>query len=334
MDLSTTYMGIPLKNPVVMSASPLSKELDTLLQVEDAGASAVVMYSLFEEQIEGEEEALEHFLTRGTESYQEALTYFPQVGDYRRGPEEYLEHLAKAKEAVEIPIVGSLNGTATGGWVDYAKKIQEAGADALELNVYYIATDGGLSAGEVEQRYVDVLSAVRESVTIPLAVKIGPFFSSLSNVARRLDEAGADALVLFNRFYQPDIDLENLEVKPDLKLSTPFEMRLPLRWIAILHGRVQCSLAATTAVYTAEDVLKLTMAGADVTMMCSAVLKHGHGRIAEVIQGVTRFLEEKEYESLTQARGSLSQQSCPEPAVFERANYMKALTSLDANLRV
>jgi len=334
MDLSTTYMGIDLKNPVVMSASPLSKELDTLMKLEDAGASAAVMYSVFEEQIEGEETALDHYLERGTNTFAEALTFFPQVGEYRRGPDEYLAHLAKAKEAVDIPLIGSLNGTATGGWIDYARQIEQAGADALELNVYYVAADGSLSGTEVEQKYLDIVKAVKDSVSLPVAVKIGPFFSSTGHLAKQLDAAGADALVLFNRFYQPDIDLENLEVKADLALSTPFENRLPLRWIAILKGQVDCSLAATTGIHTADDVLKLTMAGADVTMMCSAVLKHGLNRVTEVLDGVTQFLEAKEYESLAQTRGSLSQKSCAEPTVFERANYMKAINSYDPNYPV
>ncbi|NCO43243.1 MAG: dihydroorotate dehydrogenase [Armatimonadetes bacterium CG_4_10_14_3_um_filter_66_18] len=332
MDLSTTYMGLQLKNPVVLSASPLSKELDTIMKLEDAGAAGVVLYSVFEEQIEADADALDHYLTRGAESYQEAISYFPQIGEYRRGPDEYVAHVAKAKEAVDIPIIGSLNGVATGGWVDYAKKIQEAGADALELNVYFVATDPNLSSAVVEDLHVDILKAVKAAVTIPVAVKIGPFFSSMSNMAKKLDDAGADALVLFNRFYQPDIDLANLEVKPDLKLSTSDELRLPLRWIAILAGNVQCSLAATTGVHTAEDVLKLTMAGADVTMMCSAVLHHGIARVTEVIDGVTKFLEAKDYASLAQARGSLSQQSCAEPAAFERANYMKALNSYSLSI--
>jgi len=327
MDLSTTYLGLKLKNPLVPSASPLSREMATLRQLEDAGAAAVVMYSLFEEQIQLEAEALDHFLSRGTESFAEALTYFPEVHEYRRGPEEYLEHLQKATEAVDIPIIGSLNGMSTGGWIDYAQRIEEAGAAALELNIYFIPTDPDLTSAEVDDLYVDILKAVKAHVRIPVAVKLSPYFSSMAHVARRLDEAGADALVLFNRFYQPDIDLEKLEVKPHVLLSTPQAMRLPLRWIAILYGHLQADLAGTGGIHTAEDVLKMLMAGADVTMMCSALLLHGPGHLTTVLQDLQTWMEEHEYESVAQLQGILSQKSCPEPAAFERAHYMKALTA-------
>jgi len=316
-----------LKNPIVPSASPLSREIDTIKKLEDAGAAAVVMYSLFEEQLVFEQKEMHHFLIQGTESYAEAVSYFPEPGDFRLGPDEYLEHIRKAKDAVDIPVIGSLNGVSTGGWIDYAQKMQQAGADALELNVYYIPTDSNLTAQDVEGIYVDVLAAVKKSVTIPVSVKLSPYFTSLPNMARRLQEAGADGLVLFNRFYQPDLDIESLEVVPNLLLSTPQEMRLPLRWIAILYGRVQLDLAATTGIHSAEDVAKMLMAGATVTMMCSALLRHGVGRITEVLNDLRAWMQEHDYESVQIMRGSLSQKSCPEPAAFERANYMKVLNS-------
>jgi len=327
MDLKTQYLGLSLKNPIVPSASPLSREIDTIKKLEDAGASAVVMYSLFEEQLVFEQKEMHHFLIQGTESFAEAVSYFPEPDEFNLGPDAYLEHIRKAKEAVDIPVIGSLNGVSTGGWIDIARKMQQAGADALELNVYYIPTDPGLSAQDVEGIYVDVLSAVKKAVSIPVSVKLGPYFTSLPNMARRLQEAGADGLVLFNRFYQPDLDIEKLEVVPNLLLSTPQEMRLPLRWIAILYGRLRLDLAATTGIYSAEDVAKMLMAGANVTMMCSALLRHGVGRITEVLSDLRAWMEEHEYDSIQIMQGSLSQKSCPEPAAFERANYMKVLNS-------
>jgi dihydroorotate dehydrogenase (fumarate) len=326
MDLSTTYMGLSLKNPLVPSASPLSREIGTIRQLEDSGAAAIVMYSLFEEQIKIEAEALDHFLSHGTESFAEALSYFPEPTDYRRGPDEYLKHIQQAKEAVDIPIIGSLNGVSLGGWIDYAQKIEEAGADALELNVYFIPTDPKVSAQEVDDLYVEILREVKSHVRIPVAIKLGPYFSALAYMAQRLDQAGADALVLFNRFYQPDINLEKLEVVPNVLLSTPQAMRLPLRWIAILYGHIQADMAATSGIHTAEDVLKMLMVGANVTMMCSALLKNGPGHLKKVLADLATWMEEHEYESVQQMRGSLSQRACPEPAAFERANYMKALT--------
>jgi len=326
MDLSTTYMGLSLKNPLVPSASPLSREIGTIRQLEDSGAAAIVMYSLFEEQIKIEAEALDHFLSHGTESFAEALSYFPEPTDYRRGPDEYLKHIQQAKEAVDIPIIGSLNGVSLGGWIDYARKIEEAGADALELNVYFIPTDPKVSAQEVDDLYVEILREVKSHVRIPVAIKLGPYFSALAYMAQRLDQAGADALVLFNRFYQPDINLEKLEVVPNVLLSTPQAMRLPLRWIAILYGHIQADMAATSGIHTAEDVLKMLMVGANVTMMCSALLKNGPGHLKKVLADLATWMEEHEYESVQQMRGSLSQRACPEPAAFERANYMKALT--------
>lgn len=327
MDLSTRYMGMTLKHPIIPSASPLSKDLDSVRRLEDAGASAVVMFSLFEEQIIGEAEQLDHYLTYGTESFAEALSYFPGRSDYKVGPEEYLNLISQAKDAVQIPIIASLNGVSAGGWTTYARMMEQAGADGLELNVYYIPTDTSMAGAEVEQMYVDVLRDVRQNVTIPLAVKLGPYFSSLSHMARRLAESGADALVLFNRFYQPDFDLANLEVKPSLDLSSSLEIRLPLTWAAILYGRVPVDLAVTTGVHSHEDVLKAVMAGASVTQVASELLAHGPERIGEVVAAMKAWMEECEYESVTQMRGSMSQLRVAEPAAFLRANYQKTLGS-------
>ena len=325
MDLSTTYLGMHLKNPLVPSASPLSRTLDGIRQMEDAGAAAVVMYSLFEEQIHHEAAELDHYLSYGTESFAEALSYFPEAMEYNLGPDEYIEHVRKAKEAVDIPIIGSLNGISTGGWIQYAKKIEEAGASAIELNVYYIPTDPKLTGDAVEQRYLDVLKSVKATVKIPVAMKLSPFFSSMANMATRLDAAGVDGLVLFNRFYQPDLDIDALEVVPNVTLSTSQAIRMPLRWVAVLFGKIKASLAATSGVHGARDVVKLLMAGADVTQICSALLMHGPGRIAEILQELDRWLLEHEYESVKQMRGSMSQKSVADPSAFERANYMKAL---------
>lgn len=327
MDLSTTYLGLRLKNPIVPSASPLSHTLDGMKRLEDAGASAIVMYSLFEEQVAHEAAELDHYLSYGTESFAESLTYFPGAGEYNLGPEEYIELLHSAKQSLEIPVIGSLNGISTGGWIEYAKKIEEAGADALELNVYYIPTDSKLTSEDVEDRYLEVLLAVKRTVKIPVAMKLSPFFSSLANMAQRLDVAGANGLVLFNRFYQPDIDLEALEVTPNVILSTPQASRLPLRWIAILYGRIKANLAATSGIHTAVDAIKMLMVGADVTMMCSALLKNGPQHIGQVLSDLNQWMLEHEYTSVRQMKGSMSQKSVADPAAFERANYMKALNS-------
>jgi dihydroorotate dehydrogenase (fumarate) len=325
MELSTTYLGIKLKNPIVASASPLSRSMDSMRQLEDAGASAIVMHSLFEEQIIHEAESLDHYKSAGTESYAEALTYFPDTGDYHFAPEEYLELVAKAANKLEIPVIASMNGITPGGWTSYAKKMAEAGASALELNIYYIPTDGTMASVDVENRYSDVLKEVRGAVKIPVAVKLSPFFSSIPNVAQRLVSEGADGLVLFNRFYQPDIDLEELDVKPGVELSNSYANRLPMRWIGILFGKTKASLAATSGVHTAEDVLKLTMVGADVTMMCSALLMHGPEYIGKVLKDLERWMQDHEYESIEQMKGSLSHKSIADPSAYERANYMKAL---------
>lgn len=327
MDLQTTYMGLKLKNPLVPSAGPLTSDIGTIRRLEDVGAAAVVLYSLFEEQLTHEAEELDHHLTHGTESYVEALTYFPETNELATGPDEYLEHIDKAKRAVDIPIIASLNGASLGGWTEYARQIEQAGADALELNVYYVATDPTISGNEVEQRYLDILSAIKSAVDLPVAIKLGPYFSSVAWMAQRLDEAGANALVLFNRFYQPDIDLEELEVVPNLVLSATHEMRLPLRWVAILYGRLRTSLAVTTGIHSAKDVLKMIMAGADVTQLCSVLLKRGPKEVSVILNELQAWMEEKEYESLQQMKGSMSHKSCADPAAFERANYMNVLHS-------
>ncbi|MFA5059719.1 MAG: dihydroorotate dehydrogenase-like protein [Candidatus Omnitrophota bacterium] len=325
MDLSTSYMGLKLKNPLVASASPLSDSVESIKRLEDSGIAAVVNHSLFEEQLSREAKELDHHLTHGTQSYAESLTYFPEMADFSLGPEEYLKHISQAKKAVKIPIIGSLNGYTDGGWVKYAKNIQEAGADALELNIYFIPTDADLSGVDVEKRYIDILRAVKSNVSIPVAVKLSPYFSSMANMAKRLDEAGADALVLFNRFYQPDIDLETLTVVPNVLLSTPQAMRLPLRWIAILYGRLKADLAATSGIHHPEDVIKMLMAGADVAMVCSVLLRNGVDYTKDILKGIEWWMKEHEYESVKQMKGSMSQKSCENPQAFERANYMKAL---------
>jgi dihydroorotate dehydrogenase (fumarate) len=328
MDLRTTYLDLQLRTPLVVSAcGPLSEDVGNIKRMEDAGASAVVLYSLFEEQLRLETHELNHHLTAGTESFPEALTYFPEPDQFNLGPEEYLKHIRDAKEAVDIPIIASLNGTTVGGWTDFARQIQLAGADALELNIYYIPTSLNLSGAEVEQTYVDIVQAVRAAVTIPVAVKLSPFFSNVASVAKRLDAAGANSLVLFNRFYQPDIDLEELAVKPSIILSTPQAMRLPMRWIAILFGRINADLAATSGIHTALDVAKMLMAGADVTMLCSVLLARGVDQIGVIERELTQWLEEHWYDSVHQMKGSMSQMRCPDPSAFERAQYMRALTS-------
>lgn len=327
MDLTTNYLGFNLKNPLVVSASPISGNIDEIRKAEDAGAAAVVLPSLFEEQLEHESAELDHHLTHGTESFAEALTYFPQLSDFRVGPEDYLDLITRAKTAVQIPVIASLNGSSPGGWTNYARDIQKAGADALELNIYYIPTDPDIGAAQVEQTYLDILKAVKSVVTIPVAVKLSPFFSSMANMAKRLDEAGANALVLFNRFYQPDINIETLEVESNVLLSTPQASRLPLRWIAILYGKVKADLAATGGIHTAEDALKMLMAGVNATMLCSVLLKHGVEHIAKIRQEMCAWMDQHEYDSVKQLQGSLSQKNCPDPTAFERAQYMRAIST-------
>lgn len=327
MDTRTTYLGMDLKHPIMPSASPLSRSTDTIRRLEEKGASAVVMHSLFEEQITLESEQLDHYLSYFNDSFAEALSWYPEQKDYNVGPEEYLENVRRAKEVVDIPIIGSLNGISTGGWIEYAAAIEEAGADALELNVYYVPTAPEMSGTEVEQLVVDVLSAVKKNVSIPVAVKLGPYFSAFAHLAQALVREGADGLVLFNRFYQPDLDLEAFEVVPSLQYSTSAELRLPLRWVAILYGRLPADLAITSGVHNHMDVLKGVMAGARVTMMASELLQNGVGRIQEILDDVVAWMEEHEYESMAQMQGSMSQQRSADPAAFERANYMKVLQS-------
>ena len=327
MNLSTEYMGLTLQSPLVPSASPLSREIDAIKLMEDAHAGAVVLFSLFEEQITQEADELEYYLQYGANRFAESLSYFPDEGEYLLGPVEYLNHIQAAKQAVDIPIIASLNGVSDGGWTSYAKQIEQAGADALELNIYFVPALGDVSGEQIEQAYVSALQAVRSAVSIPVAMKLSPFFSSPANIIRTLDSTGANAFVLFNRFYQPDIDIDTLDVKPSLSLSTAFEMRLGLRWIALLRGRITASLAATTGIYTALDVAKMILAGADVTMMCSALLKHGIGHLAGVREDLIHLMESKGYQSISEMKGVLSQAHCPEPSVFERANYLKTLTS-------
>jgi dihydroorotate dehydrogenase (fumarate) len=325
MDLTTRYLGLNLRTPLVPSASPLSFDVDGIKHMEDSGASAVVMHSVFEEQVRGELEEVQNRLQYGTESFAEAVTYFPQPTEFISGPEEYLGKIRKAKEAVGIPIIASLNGTAIGGWVDYAKQIQQAGADALELNIYWIPTEMDRSSTEIEQTYIDIAKAVKAVVQIPVAVKLSPFFSNMASFAKRLDETGVNGLVLFNRFYQPDFNLDQLEINASIHLSTPHDMRLPLRWIAILYGRIKADLAATSGIHTASDVIKMLMAGADVTMLCSVLLSKGLGVIRKIETDMADWLSEHDYQSVRQLQGSMSQKYCADPSAFERAQYMRAI---------
>lgn len=328
MDLTTTYMGLKLRNPLVMSAcQPLSEEIDNIKRAEESGAGAVVLYSLFEEQLRADAAELHHHTTSTADSSAEALSYFPEPSQYHLGPDGYLKHIQKAKAAVKIPVIASLNGCSLGGWTDFAKKIEQAGADAVELNIYWIPADMDLPGTDVEKAYIDILKAVKGAVKIPVSVKLSARFSNIANMAKKLDNAGANGLTLFNRFYQPDIDLEALEVKPKILLSTAHALRLPLRWIALLKGRVKASLAGTSGIHTAEDVLKMLMAGADVTMLCSALLKHGIPYLSTVEKEMVRWMEEHEYESVKQMQGSMSQIECADPTAFERAQYVRAVTT-------
>lgn len=335
VDLTTSYLGLNLKNPLVASASPLSQKVETVRQLEQAGIAAVVMYSLFEEQIIYDSLRLDRDLSQGTESFAEALTFFPDLAahtdlhQYNIGPDDYVENLRKLKNSVNIPIIGSLNGITNGGWIEYAKKIEQAGADALELNIYNLSTDIDATSGDVEGEYLDLVRSIDATIDIPIAVKLSPFFSSLPNFAKKLVDAGASGLVLFNRFYQPDFDLEELEVIPRLVLSTSQELRLPLRWIAILYGRVNADFGLTSGIHTAEDVIKSAMAGASASMAASTFLKYGIDHASEILEGVKTWMEENEYESINQMKGSMSQQAVAEPSEFERANYIKVLSSFD-----
>ena len=327
INLKTKYLGLDLKNPLIPSASPLSKKIDTIKKLEDAGASAIVMYSLFEEQIEHEQMELHYHTTIHNESFAEALSYFPEFETNYIGPEEYLEHIRKAKESINIPVIGSLNGSTPGGWTEYAKKIQQAGADALELNIYLVATDLNKSSEEIEKIYVDTLKSVKSSITIPVVMKISPYFSSLAGFAKKLDDSGADGLLLFNRFYQPDIDLDELEVVPNVLLSNPQSMRLPLRWIAILYGKIKADLCATSGIYSAQDVIKMTMVGAKATQLFAALHEYGIGHISTILKDMETWMTEHEYDSLDMMMGRMRHKAVANPAAFERSNYMKALNS-------
>ncbi len=325
MNLNTSYLGLQLKSPLVVSASPLSEEISNIKRMEDSGASAVVLYSLFEEQIRHEEKELHHHLTQGTESFAEAVTYFPEPSEFHVGPKDYLTHIRNAKEAVDIPIIASINGSDVGDWINHAKLMEEAGADAIELNIYSIPTDLETSSSDVERNYINILKCLKSSVNVPVAIKLSPYFSNLANFATQIVEAGANGLVLFNRFYQPDIDLEELEVVPNVVLSTSHARRLPLRWIAILYNRIKADLAATSGIHQASDVLKMLMAGANVTMLCSALLRNGIDHIKYIEQEMKEWMESHEYESVKQMQGSMSQKNIADPSAFERAQYMKAL---------
>jgi len=326
-DLSTTYLGLNLKNPIVASASPLSKKLDRARKLEEAGVSAIVMYSLFEEQIIQESLELDHYLNRGTESFPEALSHLPDGGLYGVSPEKYLNQVAGLKKALNIPVIGSLNGVSKGGWTKYAQKIQEAGADALELNLYNIPTDLEVTSNDIEDMQVELVAEVKSAISIPLAVKISPFITSIPNFIKRLVEAGADGLVLFNRFYQPDFDLDELEIVHSLDLSTSAEMRLPLRWISILSGKIDTDFALTSGVHSHTDIVKAMMAGAKVSMMASNLLHNGEQAVGPILNELEMWMKDREYESIQQMQGSMSQTSVKEPAAFERANYMKVLGS-------
>ena len=326
-DLRSRYLGLALSNPIVASASPLTGNIDSLKRLEAAGVAAVVLPSLFEEQIEHEEMATHNLMLSGTEMSPEAHGFFPEMQNYRTGPENYLKLISDAKQAIAVPVIASLNGHTPGGWTQFAKQLEQAGADAVELNIYYVATGLDDGSAEIEQRYIDLVASIKSDVKIPIAVKVSPYFSAMANMASRLVKAGASGLVLFNRFLQPDILLDELEVAPHLVLSTSDELRLALRWIAILRGRVPASLAATGGAHTPDDVLKLLLAGADCVMVASSLLRKGPGHVAALISGVEKWMNEREYVSVEQMKGSLSQQSCPDPAAFERANYMKALIS-------
>lgn len=328
VDLTTTYLGLELKNPLAVASCSLTESVESLRRLEEAGAAAVVLPSLFEEQIEFEEVELSNVQDRGTESFAEALSYFPEPQEYRTGCDRYLELIGQAKQSLSIPVIASLNGVSRGGWIRYAQLIQEAGADALELNVYLIAADLAVSGQQIESQYLELVTAVRESISIPLSVKIGPYFSSPAHMASQLSEAGADGLVLFNRFFQPDIDLDDVSIAPKLVLSSRHELLLALRWIAILKGRVKASLALTGGVHGAKGLLKGLLVGADVAMVASVLYRKGPDEIGKILADLRSWMEERGYDSIEQLKGSMSQRNCDDPAAFERGNYMKALIAL------
>ncbi|VEP12361.1 Dihydroorotate dehydrogenase [Hyella patelloides LEGE 07179] len=328
VDLSTTYLGLELRSPLVVgAAAPLTEDIDNIKRMEDAGASAVVLHSFFEEQLLEERYALYHHLTHGTESYPEAISYFPESEIFHVGSEAYLNHIFRTKRIVDIPIIASLNSSTISGWGDYARQVEQAGADGLELNIYDVPTDLELTGEQVEQAYIDIIHSVTSAVNLPVAVKLSPFFSNMANMAKRISDVGADGLVLFNRFYQPDIDLETLTIEPNLLLSTFREMRLPMRWIAILYGTLPVDFAATSGIRTADDVIKMMMVGANVTMLVSVLLSHGIEKLQDIERDIIEWLETKEYDSIAQLQGSMSQKNCPDPSVFERVQYLKAIQS-------
>ena len=326
MDLTTKYLGLDLKSPLVVSASPLSQEIADIKKMEDHGAAAVVLYSLFEEQLTIEESELHYHTTEGTESFAEALSYFPEPDEYRLGPEEYLRHITEAKTAVDIPIIASLNGHSMGGWTEYALQMEKAGADALELNIYNIPTDINQTAEEIENEYVKIVASVKKNTTIPVAVKLSPYFTNMAHMAKKLVDAGADGLVLFNRYFQPDIDLNRLEVVPNILLSRSTNLRLPMRWIAILYGKLKADLASTSGVNTGQDVIKMMMVGANVSMVNSVLLRQGIPMLSTIEKQVKDWMIDNEYESIQQMRGSMSQQNVEDPSAYERSQYMKAIT--------
>lgn len=325
MDLTTRYLGMNLRNPLVPSASPLSDDIGNIKRMEDLGAGAVVLRSLFEEQLTREDQVIQHQMMYGSESFPEAISYLPTPAQFRFAPDEYLERIQKIKSTVEIPVIASLNGASIGGWIEYARKMQQAGADAIELNIYSIPTEMDKSAAEIEQSYIEIVSAVKSVVSIPVALKLSPFFSNLANLVKRLDDTGINGLVLFNRFYQPDINLDTLDVQPNICLSTAHAQRLPLRWIAILYDRIKADMAASSGIHTGQDALKMLMAGASVTMLCSVLLKNGLDRIRAIETEISDWMVEHDYESVRQLQGSISQKHCADPTAFERALYMKAL---------
>jgi dihydroorotate dehydrogenase (fumarate) len=327
MDIKTNYLGMSLKSPLVLAASPISEDIENIKKAAGHGAGAIVLYSLFEEQIRMEQRELHYHTIHGTESFQEALSYFPEPPVYRVGPEQYLDHIKKAKDAVDIPIIASLNGSTVGGWIDYSKKIEEAGADALEVNIYYIPTSADLGAEAIEAAYIDALKEVKKAVNIPVAMKLSPFFTNMANIAKRCEEAGADSLVLFNRFQQPDINLAELEVEPKVTLSNEVNIRLPLRWIAILRNLIKADLSATSGIHNGHDVIKLLMVGANTTQICSALLKHGVDKMGQIHGEMVKWMEEHEYESVKQLQGSMTKEKIDDPSNYERAQYMKALST-------
>ena len=333
-DLTTTYLGLSLKSPLIVSASPISRKVDRVRRLEEAGAGAIVMYSLFEEQIDHESRSLDHYLSRGADSYAESLSYFPDLQHYNLEPEQYVDHLKRLKDAVQIPVIASLNGISSGGWVEYAHRLQEAGADALELNIYFVPTDPDVTSAELEESFVALVHDVRQQLHIPLAVKMSPYFTSVANMAKRFSAAGANGLVLFNRFYQPDFDIEEREVVPNLHLSSSDDLRLPLRWVAILYGRIAADLALTGGVHSAQDAIKAVMAGASSVMLASELLRHGTARLDSILHDMHEWIVEHEYDSIEQMRGSMSQRAVAEPAAYERANYMKILNSFDDRIVV